>query len=239
MIRMSTLAVPALAAAVGLAGAATLAPAAARGRAALHQDAEAPQPEYVGAGACKKCHADQRESWLETNMANAFELLRPGARAEEKKQAGLDPEKDYTRDEECLRCHTTGWGEPGGYAIPPEGDSPEALKAQQRAELLQGVQCEMCHGPASLAIAFKAAENERYRWAEAEKALKGDMRGMLFPTRETCLRCHNTDSPFVDQDYVFDFEERKEEGTHFHSRMDFDHGCPHDHTPSKKKRKKK
>jgi len=204
--------------------------------AVLTQDEERPVPTYVGAQSCKKCHAEQLESWGETRMGNAFDLLRPGVRHEEKLKAGLDPEKDYTADEECLPCHTTGWQQPGGYAIPPTDDSPESQKLRELAEARQGVQCEACHGPASLAIAYKK-DAERFQWTEVEKA--GALSGMLFPAKETCVGCHNTDSPFVGEDYVFDFDKRKEEGTHFHQPMDFDHGCPHEHTPSKKKRKKK
>ena len=200
------------------------------------QDDKKPVPTYVGAETCKKCHGPQLKAWKETKMANVFDLLRPGVRPEEKTKAGLDPNKDYTRDAECLPCHTTGWDQPGGYAIPPEGDSPEEQKARELAEARQGVQCEACHGPASLAVAFKS-ENEQYQWADVEKA--GALSGMLFPTEETCQICHNEKSPFVGEDYVFEFEKRKEEGTHAHQPMDFQHGCPHEHTPTKKKRKKK
>ena len=33
-------------------------------------------------------------------------------------------------------------------------------------------------------------------------------------TMEQCENCHNTKSPFVGEDYVFDFESNKEKGTH-------------------------
>jgi len=38
----------------------------------------------------------------------AFAVLNPGVKAEEKKKAGLDPQKDYTTDLSCVQCHTTG-----------------------------------------------------------------------------------------------------------------------------------
>ena len=59
--------------------------------AVLTQDDEKPVPAYVGAQSCKKCHAEQLESWGETRMGNAFDLLRPGVRPEEKLKAGARP----------------------------------------------------------------------------------------------------------------------------------------------------
>ena len=200
------------------------------------QKAQKPKATYVGAKKCRKCHGDQQKSWKKTNMAKAFDLLKPGERAEAKVKAGLDPEKDYTRDDTCLPCHVTGWGEPGGYTIPPAGDSPEAKKAQKAAKALEGVQCEACHGPASLVMAYKK-KNEEYKWQDLVK--KGLTQGALFPTKEMCAKCHNEKSPFVEKGYVFDFEKRRDEGTHRHYRMDFDHGCPHKHAVTKKKKKKK
>ncbi len=189
-------------------------------------------PEYIGAMACRKCHGDEYKSWKKTKMANAFDLLKPGVRAESKVEAGLDPRKDYTRDETCLRCHTTGWGKPGGYAIPPEGDGPEAIRAQRFARSREGVQCEACHGPGSLAAAYKK-QHEDYQWSEAEAAVP-NMSGMLFPDEGICKGCHNQDSPFVGKGYSFDFEERKEQGTHVHIKLDDDHGCPHEHHVTKR-----
>lgn len=187
---------------------------------------------YVGSSACKKCHNEQYRAWKKTRMANSFELLKPGERAEQKKKAGLDPQKDYRTDTKCLACHTTGFGKPGGYALPPAGDTPAAKEAQARAKEMEGVGCESCHGPGSLSIPYKK-KNESYEWAALVKAVGRE--GTIFPTKDQCLTCHNTDSPFVGKDYVFDFEKRKEEGTHQHFKLDFQHKCDHTHTPSKKK----
>src|SRR3990170_2624824 len=70
---------------------------------------------YVGPAKCKECHKKQYASWKKTRMANTFEVLRPGEKAREKRLAGLDPNKDYTNDESCLPCHTTGYGFAGGF----------------------------------------------------------------------------------------------------------------------------
>jgi hypothetical protein len=88
-------------------------------------------PAYVGAElppagggrACQACHADAYEQWKTTKHARAYETLVRGGR-----QYDLD----------CIGCHVTGWKEPGG---------PCSVAA---TEGRRDVQCESCHGPASL-----------------------------------------------------------------------------------------
>ena len=92
---------------------------------------------YIGTKNCRKCHIQQFKSWADTKMAKAFEILKPGERAEAKQKAGLDPGKDYTTDVECLPCHTTGYGQPGGF------------ESVEKTPELVGVSCEMCHGAGS------------------------------------------------------------------------------------------
>ncbi|MGH9462779.1 MAG: cytochrome c family protein, partial [Vicinamibacteria bacterium] len=71
--------------------------------------------EYVGSQQCRKCHIREFRSWEQTKMANVFDLLKPGVRSEQKLAAGLDPDRDYTKDAECLPCHTVGYGKLGGF----------------------------------------------------------------------------------------------------------------------------
>ena len=71
--------------------------------------------DFAGVKSCKKCHRKVWKSWKVTPMAESFEILKPGERAEIKSKAGLDPNKDYTKDESCLPCHTTGYGKAGGF----------------------------------------------------------------------------------------------------------------------------
>jgi peroxiredoxin len=76
---------------------------------------------YVGSAACQSCHADEHASWLAQPHAKALDTLAAKGKAE---------------DADCLRCHTTGLGKPGGF---------QAGGGAQPA--LAGVGCESCHGP--------------------------------------------------------------------------------------------
>jgi len=166
------------------------------------------EPSYVGASKCKACHLKQYKSWEATKMAQAYEVLKPGARAEEKKAAGLDPDTDYSSDPECLPCHTTGYGKPGGF---------ESLESTPS---MVGIQCESCHGAGSdyLAKDKMSLQNKEYKRADIVAA------GLVIPGEETCTStCHNERSPFAGPGYTFDFEERKTQGTHEHLPLKYAH----------------
>jgi hypothetical protein len=76
-----------------------------------------------GARACQMCHAAAYEQWKQTPHGRAYDTLARAGR-----QFDLD----------CIRCHVTGWKEPGG---------PCSVAV---TEGRRDVQCEACHGPASL-----------------------------------------------------------------------------------------
>jgi hypothetical protein len=154
---------------------------------------------YVGSNKCRKCHLKEYKSWAATKMATSFDLLKPGERAEQKKAAGLDPNKDYTADAECLPCHTTGYGESSGFA--DIKSTPD----------LAGVGCETCHGAAETYIQdqYMSLKNKEYKREEVVAV------GMVEQvTAEKCTMCHNDKSPFVDEGFVFDFEANKDKGAH-------------------------
>jgi hypothetical protein len=166
---------------------------------ALLGSAASAEHAFVGSKKCKMCHMKEYRSWAETTMANAFEILKPGERADAKSAAGLDPDKDYTEDATCLPCHVTGYGKDGGFAS--LADTPD----------LVGVGCEMCHGAGGTYIEpqHMSLKNKEYKKADlVAVGLVGEI------TVEQCKNCHNTESPFVGDDYVFDFEANKDKGTH-------------------------
>ncbi len=164
--------------------------------------------KYVGAKKCKACHMKQYKAWQKTNMATSFENLKPGVKAEEKKKAGLDPDKDYTADADCLKCQTTGYGKPGGF------------KSLAETPKLANVQCEACHGPGSEYRKIMK-KNKKFKLAEVKAA------GWILPSEDEkgCMVCHGGDSPFsekVDPKYKFVFKERLEK-THKHFPLKYEH----------------
>lgn len=173
---------------------------------------------YVSYKKCGGCHISQRDSWLDTSHAKAMDSLKPKVKANEKKKAKLDPNKDYTSDKDCIGCHTTGYGEKGGY----KADMPE-----KKAQFLQGVGCEMCHGAGSL---FRKKHKEaganfkKTKQPTARKELADA--GQIFNYEEACAACHlnykgsswkgakepyTPFTPSVDPKYKLDFEKAVKE----------------------------
>jgi hypothetical protein len=97
-------------------------------KAAAGQPVPAPakgKPSYVGSEACSDCHQDQVDFWKTTRHAGAWKTL-------------VDRGQQF--DYECIGCHVTGWGQPGGSNL-------------AHNENLRDVQCETCHGPGSIHVA--------------------------------------------------------------------------------------
>jgi len=78
---------------------------------------------YVGSQACQSCHAKEFETWSKHPHANALASL---------------AKKGSTQKLDCLACHTTAMGRPGGF--------PKDGKPADHADLAR-VGCESCHGP--------------------------------------------------------------------------------------------
>jgi hypothetical protein len=175
-------------------------------------DGEAASYSYVGSKKCKKCHVQQYKSWEQTKMANALDILKPGNSAEAKKKFNIDVDKDYTTDGACLKCHTVGYGQPGGYEVPDPSDK----KAVRKAESLAGVGCESCHGPGSAYIeVFEEIMKSKRTYTQEELYAVGLTR----IDESTCTICHNADSQTRDAGKPFDFAKQKDEGTHEHVEM--------------------
>ncbi len=90
-------------------------------RTRLKQQAEKADSPYAGAEACKTCHREEYDTWLESRHADAYNSL-------------LAVNKVF--DPGCIGCHSVGFGQPGGF-----------LDASLTPELTD-VQCESCHGAA-------------------------------------------------------------------------------------------
>jgi hypothetical protein len=80
------------------------------------------EAEYIGMEACKDCHPEHVESYSGWKYSKNFRILQ---------MRGKD------RDPDCLPCHTTGYGKPGGF------------KNLEETPHMKNIQCESCHGPAS------------------------------------------------------------------------------------------
>ncbi len=111
-------------------------------------DQKEEQAVYVGWEKCKACHASLVEAYRGFKRSRNFRILEMRARE---------------HDQQCLPCHTTGYGEPGGFV------------SIEKTPHLTNVQCEVCHGPASLHI------------TAATRAKKKET---LEIPRNICTQCH-------------------------------------------------
>ncbi len=78
---------------------------------------------YRGAISCKKCHRRNFNAWSATEHAKATRTI-------------SEAFKQRPPSEDCLICHTTGYG-----------DIKEYRFVEEVPLYLRGVQCETCHGP--------------------------------------------------------------------------------------------
>lgn len=172
----------------------------------------AQQAEYLGFRACTKCHDSQGETWRTSAHAKAFDSLKPNAKSDAKIKAKLDPKKDYTQDKNCIGCHVTGYGEPGGFE---SGASLDDMKT------VVGVTCESCHGAGGKFRNLHGEASDRLKnqgETSERKSLVGA--GQNFDMEKACARCHlnfegsqkheakapfTPFSPAIDSKYQFDF----------------------------------
>ena len=130
--------------------------------------------EYIGANKCKLCHnkpatGEQYAKWKESKHSQAMKALSsPEAMAYAKEHGIADPAKEA----KCLKCHSTA--------------ARIDAKLNAGVTVDEGVSCESCHGPGSK---YKSATIMKDR----EKAMAA---GLILPTKEVCLQCHNKENPF-------------------------------------------
>ena len=159
--------------------------------------------KFIGSGKCKMCHIAVHKSWEATKHAKAMDVLKAGEAKEAKEKAKLDPAKDYTKDESCLACHTTGAGKPGGYNAKADEKDMEKM-----AKDLGSVGCEACHGAGEkYSDVHKKIKQDKSEYTDEEMVKAGTVK----PTEKECKTCHNEKSPTAKE---FKFEEASKTGLH-------------------------
>jgi hypothetical protein len=114
-------------------------------------------PAYATTASCISCHMHQFGTWAFSGHKNAWNVL---------------VEREEAFNPECLECHATGFGEPGGFGE----------LTRFNLNRLGAVQCEACHGP----LAGHPEDG-----GVSSRAV----------TVETCLTCHDeANSPEFDPD---------------------------------------
>jgi Cytochrome c554 and c-prime len=135
----------------------------------------ADEHKYIGAKKCKMCHmseakGNQYKVWSESAHAKAYENLATDAAKKTAEKVGLktDPQKSP----ECLKCHVTTFG------------VKDDLK-EESVNIADGVECESCHGGGGDYKALSVMKDKTQAVAA----------GLIIPTKEVCIKCHNTESP--------------------------------------------
>lgn len=136
--------------------------------------AEGPH-KYVGVKKCSMCHkseskGDQYGHWLSSAHAKAYERLASPEAQESAKKKGITGNPQEAP--QCVKCHVTGYGE-------------DASLFTESFVKTDGVQCETCHGAGSDYLGLSVMKDN----AKAVQA------GLVIPTKELCVKCHNPESP--------------------------------------------
>ncbi len=140
--------------------------------------------KYVGVKKCAMCHkseakGNQHAQWLSSKHAKAYEKLASPEAKELASKKGVTGNPQEAP--ECLKCHVTGYGEDAGLF------TDSFIKTD-------GVQCETCHGAGSDYLGLSVMKDKT----------KSVTAGLIIPTKEVCVKCHNPESPSYKE---FNFEE--------------------------------
>ncbi len=116
----------------------------------------AAENKYVGSEACRECHEDAYDNFYNyAKKAHSFEAIK-------KMRDHLNAEEVKT----CYGCHTTGYGEPGGFV--DEHSTPQMVNAG----------CEVCHGPGGIHVESEDAD---------------DIIGVGKLSKKRCETCHSSE----------------------------------------------
>jgi len=143
------------------------------------QDATLSEFTYIGGSgeACLHCHAPIVHTWSSTLHEEAFRSLSSASNL-------------Y-----CLQCHTTGWDSevvfgdtviaPGNYGPDVNGYDDyvnlDTEEANARRPVLEGVQCESCHGPMGQSF---PAHAPLISFATFKDTLTGEWDSLCYPCHE-------------------------------------------------------
>ena len=185
MILISLLAAGALATGIGHQASAQEPPAAKQ--APVAKEAPVAKGLIIGSDGCKMCHQTEKSGkqysiWAESKHAQAFAVLASDKAKEIAKAKGI---ADAQKAPECLVCHSTRDFLGAKVALDPKTKFTPA----------EGVGCEACHG----------AGSEYKTMSIMKDRAKSVPAGLLIPSKDTCLACHNEKSPTYKP---FKFEER-------------------------------
>lgn len=146
---------------------------------AFAQEAQKANFKYVGVAKCKMCHKGEKngnvfEKWQADKHSQAYSTLASAHAKEVAAKSGV--KGDPQQAKECLVCHVTAH------------DAPAAQK-EPTLTMEEGVSCEACHGPGSEYKSMKVMKDI------TAGTVKGADFGLIHPTNEVCVTCHNTKSP--------------------------------------------
>jgi hypothetical protein len=139
---------------------------------------------YLGVKACAgACHKSEKQGnqlgiWEKTGHAQAYTTLTTAKANEIAKAKGLTTPAGESP--ECLQCHT--------------------LRADAKADVSLGVQCEICHGPGSGYKNMSVMKDKAQAIAAGMTEYKDDA-----AIEKQCRTCHNEKSPTFKE---FNFAER-------------------------------
>lgn len=121
---------------------------------------------YVGVYSCKMCHKSSDSGEYARDPYSSWIHSRHS-------QAYLSLSTEEQQNNECLECHTTAYG-------------VDSSRIGRRFKIEDGVQCEACHGPGK---DYSMVMDDEYT---REIGLAN---GLILPTEEVCIKCHNNRSP--------------------------------------------
>ena len=151
---------------------------------------------YVGSLACKDCHPEEYENFITyAKKSTSFQSV-------EKQMKHLTPDEI----KQCYPCHTTGYGQPGGFV------------SLEETPHLKNAGCEVCHGPGGTYTqdGYMTLKNKEFKRADIVAV------GLIHPIGEAvCTQCHNEENPIPD--YTFDYEAMKATGLHESTPLKYNH----------------